>query len=142
MESKKHHSLVKIIYDYVIKNKKAEKSLIQSDIFEIDGNVTRMPEGFVPDLYYKYGNMIIIGEAKTDSDLDREHSILQFKSYINYMKNYNSTGYNCVFIIAVPWEASIAASRIIKRIIGDEDIDLIVLNESGVFRKYEKNYIK
>ena len=86
--------------------------------------------------------MIIIGEAKTDGDLDREHSILQFKSYINYMNNYNSTGYNCVFIIAVPWEASIAASRIIKRIIGDEDIDLIVLNESGVFRKYEKNYIK
>lgn len=142
MESKKHHSLVKIIYDYVIENEKVEKSLIQSDIFEIDGNVTRMPEGFVSDFYYKYGNMLIIGEAKTDNDLDREHSIMQFKSYVNYMKNYNSNGYDCVFIIAVPWEASIAASRIIKKIIGDENINLIVLNESGVFKKYEKNYIK
>ena len=142
MESKKHHNLVRIMYDYVIKSEKVEKSLVQSDIFEIVGNVTRMPEGYVPDLYYKYNNRIIIGEAKTDSDLDREHSILQFKSYINHLKNYINTGCNCLFIIAVPWEASIAAARIIKKIIGDEDINLIVLNESGVFRKYEKNNIK
>ena len=142
MESKKHHSLVKKIYDYVIANEKAEKSLIQSDIFEVSGNVTRMPEGFVPDLYYKYDNKIILGEAKTDSDLDREHSILQFKSYINYLKRYSNLDYDCMFIIAVPWEASIAASRIIRRIINEENINLIVLNESGVFRKYEKNNIR
>lgn len=142
MESKKHHSLVKKIYDYVIANEKAEKSLIQSDVFEISGNVTRMPEGFVPDLYYKYENRIIIGEAKTDYDLDREHSILQFESYVKYMKKYVNSGYNCKFIIAVPWEASIAAGRIIRKIIGEESIDLIVLNESGVFRKYEKNSIR
>lgn len=142
MESKKHHNLVKIIYDYVVKNEIVEKTLIQSDIFEIEGNVTRMTEGFIPDFYYKYGNCIIIGEAKTNSDLDREHSILQFKSYIKYIKKYIDMGYVCKFIIAVPWEASIAASRIIRKIIGDENVDLIVLNESGVFRKYEKNYIK
>lgn len=142
MESKKHHSLVKIIYDYVIGNEEVEESLVQSDIFEIKGNVTRMPEGFVPDLYYKYDNKIILGEAKTDSDLDREHSILQFKSYINYLKRYSNLDYDCMFIIAVPWEASIAASRIIRRIINEENINLIVLNESGVFRKYEKNNIR
>ena len=142
MESKKHHSLVKIIYDYVIENEKVEESLVQLDIFEISGNVTRMPEGFVPDLYYKYDNKIILGEAKTDSDLDREHSILQFNSYINYLKKYSNLDYDCIFIIAVPWEASIAASRIIKRIINEEKINLIVLNESGVFRKDEKNNIK
>jgi hypothetical protein len=142
VESKKHHSLVKIIYDYVIENEEVEESLVQSDIFEIKGNVTRMPEGFVPDLYYKYDNKIILGEAKTDSDLDREHSILQFKSYINYLKRYSNLDYDCMFIIAVPWEASIAASRIIRRIINEENINLIVLNESGVFRKYEKNNIR
>lgn len=142
MESNKHHSLVKIIYDYVIKNEKAEKSLIQSDIFEIGGNVTRMPEGFVPDFYYNYDNIIILGEAKTDQDLDREHSILQFNSYINYIRKYISLGYKCKFIIAVPWQASIAAARIMRKIIGDEAIELIVLNESGVFRKYEKNSTK
>lgn len=142
MESKKHHSLVKKIYEYVIENEKVEKSLIQSDIFEISGNVTRMPEGFVPDLYYKYENNIIIGEAKTDYDLDREHSILQFESYVKYMKKYVNYGYNCKIIIAVPWEASIAAARIIRKIINEENIDLIVLNELGVFRKYEKNSIR
>lgn len=119
-----------------------ENSLIQVDIFEIEGAVTKMPEGFVPDLYYKYNNLVIIGEAKTDKDLDREHSILQYKSYINYLRKCLKYGNECKIIIGVPWESSVAASRIIRRIINDEKIDLIIINESGVFRKYEKNSVK
>ena len=139
MESNKHHSLVKKIYDYVVLNESVEKRLIKSDIFEIEGNVDRMPEGYVPDLLYNYEDIVIIGEAKTDADLDREHSLRQYNSYINYMKNYIKNGAKCTFIIAVPWEASIAAARILRKIIGNENIKLIVINEAGVYRKYEKN---
>lgn len=37
---------------------------------------------FIPDLYYKDQNFLIIGEAKTENDIDRNHSINQYKSYI------------------------------------------------------------
>ena len=84
MESIVHHNLVKKIYEYVSNQSVIKKSIIESDIFEVEGNVTRMQEGYVPDLYYKYNDLIIIGEAKTENDLERVHSIDQFESYINH----------------------------------------------------------
>ncbi len=92
MESIVHHNLVKKkIYEYVSSQSviKKKKSVIESDIFEVEGNVTRMQEGYVPDLYYKYNDLIIIGEAKTENDLERVHSINQFESYINHLENYS-----------------------------------------------------
>ena len=143
MESKAHHTLVKYIYRFVSSMNEIEKSLIESDIFEINGNVTRMNEGFVPDLYYNYNNYCIIGEAKTEGDLDREHSINQYKSYISHLEKKCSNGCKCLIVIAVPWSASITAYKIIKRIIGNKyGIRLVVINELGVYKEYEKNSIE
>lgn len=141
MESNVHHNLVKKIYEYVSNQSNIKKSIIESDIFEIEGNVTRMQDGYVPDLYYKYSDLIIIGEAKTEKDLERIHSIKQFESYINHLENFEKIGYRSILIISVPWEASISAYRIVKRIIKDKNIKLIIMNELGVYKKYEKNSI-
>ena len=139
MESLKHHNLVKEIYKYVISCKNVEKSLIESDIFEVSGNVTRMPEGFIPDLYYKYNNLLIIGEAKTDEDFQREHSMQQYISYLNCLKKYSSE-YMCIFIIAVPWQTTKTACRIINKLESDNNnLKIVVINEMGVYRSYEKD---
>ena len=132
------------MYDYVIDELDVEKSLIETDIFEVSGNVTRMPEGFVPDLYYKYNGKLIIGEAKTEPDIEREHSLQQYQSYSKYLKKHSEEGYGCVFIIAVPWDATITASRIIKKMFGypNCDVKIIVFNEMGVYKKYEKNKVE
>lgn len=141
MESIVHHNLVKKIYEYVSNQSVIKKSIIESDIFEVEGNVTRMQEGYVPDLYYKYNDLIIIGEAKTENDLERVHSIDQFESYINHLENYSKRGYKSILIVSVPWQASISAYRIIKRIIKEKNIKLIIMNELGVYKEYEKNSI-
>ena len=143
MESKAHHTLVKYINKYVSNISGVVSSLIESDIFEISGNITRMSEGFIPDLYYNYDNLCIIGEAKTEEDLEREHSINQYKSYISHLEKKCSNGCKCLIVIAVPWGASITAYRIIKRIINDKKgIKLVVINELGVYKEYEKNSIE
>ena len=90
MESLKHHNLVKKMYEYIVNGENIVVSLIESDIFEVDGKVTRMPEGFIPDLYYKYNGLLIIGEAKTDKDFEREHSLQQYISYLKYLKKYSN----------------------------------------------------
>ncbi len=142
MESLSHHNLVKEIYKYVIKQPNIYKELIESDIFEVAGTVTKMQEGYIPDLYYNHGDIVIIGEAKTEKDLNNLHSIRQLKAYVNHLSQYICTGYRATLIIAVPWEASITAYRMLKRIIGDEKIVLIVINELGVYKAYEKNNIE
>ena len=143
MESKAHHTLVKYIYKYVSNLSDVEFGLIESDIYEINGNVTRMNEGFVPDLYYNFNDLCIIGEAKTEDDLDREHSINQYKSYISHLEKKYSNGSKCLIVVAVPWSASITAYKILKRIIGDKNgIRLVIINELGVYREYEKNSVE
>ena len=143
MESKAHHTLVKYIFKYVSNISDVETGLIESDIYEINGNVTRMKEGFVPDLYYNFNDFCIIGEAKTEDDLDREHSINQYKSYISHLEKKYSNGNKCLIVVAVPWGASITAYKIVKRIIGDKiGIKLVIINELGVYREYEKNIVE
>ena len=46
-------------------------------------------------------------------------------------------------IIATSWVASISAYKIFKKLLADENnIKLIVLNELGVYKEYEKNNFK
>ena len=101
-----------------------------------------MPEGFVPDLYYKFNDVLIIGEAKTDEDFDRDHSKMQYGSYYKYLNKFLSQGYKCMFIIAVPWETSIAACSLVKKLSSNNSICSIVINELGVYKEYEKNNFK
>ncbi len=138
MESKIHHNLVKKIYNYVCSFQCIENALVESDIYEIKGNVTRMPEGYVADVYYNYKNIIIIGEAKSEKDLETSHSIEQYKSYIKYLNLHASNGKKCILIIATPWQASISAYKILKTLI-NKKIKLIIVNEVGVYKEYEKN---
>ena len=98
MESLKHHNLVKKMNEYIVNYENAEISLVESDIFEVNGKVTRMPEGFVPDLYYKYNGLLIIGEAKTDSDFEREHSLQQYISYLKTLSNSRLIFTICRFV--------------------------------------------
>ena len=135
MESKKHHTLVKKIYEYVSGLDSVSERLIESDIFEVSGSVTRMPEGVIPDLFYEHDNLVIIGEAKTDEDLEREHSLYQYQTYFNYIRNKSHIGMECIFVIAVPWESTKAALRIIKRFSEDIKVKLVIINELGVYKE-------
>lgn len=138
MESSIHNNLVKKIYNYVSSYPNIEKKLIESDIFEVKGNITRMLEGYIPDVYYNYNNITIIGEAKTEKDLETVHSINQYKSYIRHLKIHADNGNECIFIIAIPWQASVSAYKIIKKLLS-KNIKLIIINEVGVYKEYEKN---
>ncbi len=141
MESNKHHSLVKKIYEYVSSLDYIEDKLIESDIFEVNGNVTRTPEGYIPDLFYNHDKVFIIGEAKTDEDFEREHSLLQYKSYFSLIKEKSNMGYKCIFVIGVPWETTKAAIRLCNKHAENTKVKIVVINELGVYKEYEKNNI-
>ena len=80
-ESLQHQQLVKLIIDTTISIVgKDNTALIATDA--VDG-YTLPPltsEGFRPDVYYCYQDMLILGEAKTSSDIERLHSREQRQS--------------------------------------------------------------
>lgn len=91
MESLTHMAFVKKIADYV--------STIPEDFtrnllcVELPGEYNRCPQiigGSIPDVFYNDSNYIILGEAKTDNDIDQEHTQRQLNDYINEARTYNA----------------------------------------------------
>ena len=91
MESLTHMSFVKKIADYV--------STIPGDFTrnllcaELPGEYNRCPQiigGSIPDVFYNDSNYIILGEAKTDNDIDQEHTQRQLNDYINEARTYDA----------------------------------------------------
>lgn len=91
MESLTHMSLVKKAADYV--------STIPVDFtrnllcVELPGEFNRCPPiigGSIPDVFYNDSDYIILGEAKTDNDIDQDHTRRQLNDYINEVRTYDA----------------------------------------------------
>jgi hypothetical protein len=86
--------------------------------------------GYVPDIYYKSadGLLVVIGEAKTRSDLENTHTIAQFKSFLRYCQDYRPS----MLVIAVPWDMVRLAKSMthrIKRKIDAPDVEIVILEK-------------
>ena len=91
MESLTHMSFVKKIADYI--------TTIPSDFTrnllcaELPGEYNRCSPiigGAVPDVFYNDSSYIILGEAKTDKDIDQPHTLKQLNDYISEVRAYDA----------------------------------------------------
>jgi hypothetical protein len=130
MESLCHHRLVQILNRYVCNMDDIVSDFVSCDIFESRENPQRMPAGFVPDLYYNYKNKVIIGEAKTSLDFDKDHSIEQYRSYLQYCGLHSE---DSLFVLIVPWDTYISAKRLIRKLKGEKsNFKIFIINDVGV----------
>ena len=82
MESSTHINLVNIITKYV-------SSIVPVSnrcLIEVDSSgeksLVRSINNFIPDVYYSFDELLIIGEAKSENDFLRTHSKNQYDAYI------------------------------------------------------------
>lgn len=90
---------------------------------------------YVPDLYYNHGEQLIIGEAKTDEDFDRPHSLDQYLSYLQECSRFPG---DSVLILSGSWRISASISNLLRIMKKKADISVkvIVLNELGCFNTH------
>ena len=82
-ESLKHIEYVRKIVSYLESTMPSfQTALIQADLAEYGKRTPQVIGGYYPDVYYRSLNCFIIGEAKTDSDIDNHHTNAQIDSYI------------------------------------------------------------
>ncbi len=82
------------------------------DVYAIDAPITRT----------------IIGEAKTQGDLETNHTDAQFRSFMNFLRLQP----NPVFILAVPWQARVLARTILVAVqqeLQASRVQLVVLDD-------------
>ena len=113
-ESAQHQKLANMIIEHVETIVGQDKKcFISSD--EADG-MSLSPltaEGFRPDVFYQYGDTLIIGEAKTSDDVGRLHSREQYDSYLKKCALFDGKAY---FIAAVYWSDKAQLHNILRKI--------------------------
>lgn len=113
-ESAQHQKLVKEIIEYVEAFVGQDnRCFISSDA--ADGMILSplTEEGFRPDVYYLYDDVLIIGEAKTSNDVGRLHSRQQYNSFLRQCSLFSGKAY---FIAAVYWSDKAEMHNILAKI--------------------------
>lgn len=129
-ESSQHLDLVKTVRNTVCKREDVVSSLVEAEDHEENVVVHfSTPEGYRPDVYYNDEDLLIIGEAKTPSDLFSSHSEAQFDSYLKYLQG--EANIKKVFLyVGVPWtEFKRAKNRFRK--IKPSSVDIMVVCDLG-----------
>ncbi len=131
-ESSKHLDLVRCILAYIRKNysglhhvailhdlpgfigcdKPPKIGAYRPDVYAIDAPLTRT----------------IVGEAKTQLDLESDHTKDQFISFLTFLQLQQ----NAMFIVGVPWQAKATARGILeslKRSLTTNDVEIVVIDD-------------
>lgn len=113
-ESTKHTALVQIIISYIGREHAHITALgIINDLSSpLHAEKPNRIEGFVPDVYAFDAplTVVIIGEAKTQDDLETDHSRKQITAYLSFLGHQQSG----IFILAVPWQAKRRAQALVE----------------------------
>lgn len=123
-ESNQHLQLVKILIEEISKNVPPDcVGLIQFDSPDSTNHPPETIEGYRPDAYYQFENLLVIGEAKTSDDVDRRHSRDQYEAYLKECASFYGQAF---FVITVPLLEKATANNILynlrKTIPGDYKI--------------------
>ncbi len=133
LESLKHSDLVQKIY-VVFKGIIPVHSycFVCIDSIESVQKPPKINSSYIPDLYYFSNNLFLIGEAKTTRDLSREHSIEQYKCFLDACLQHKN---NSSFILGVEWNDFVTAKNMLRKLkkqYGYDAINITVVNDFGL----------
>lgn len=89
MESEAHKQFVRNAVGYIQRTFGVEEIQMAVDSGESGKIPPIVIDGFRADIYVHTPKYIIIGEAKTDNDINKKHTIAQLEAYIKEVKTYN-----------------------------------------------------
>ena len=130
-ESRAHIDLVLIAAKHIKNTLPSDLAgLVQYD-FPDAVRPTKAIKDFIPDIYFWHEDILIIGEAKTINDFDRQHSVDQYTAYLKECHEFCGTS---KLVIAVPWQLVATAKNYLRRLrtqLECEDVVIEVINEQG-----------
>lgn len=113
-ESIKHTALVRTIISYIGREHAQLTALgVIDDLSSpLHAEKPNRIDGYVPDVYAFDAPLttVIIGEAKTQDDLETERSRKQLTAFISFL-GQQQTG---ILILAVPWQLKRRANQIVE----------------------------
>ena len=115
-ESAAHADLVQAVIAYLKHefSDLAEIAIREDAVRPVRGERPPMIEGYVPDVFATDvpTTITLIGEAKTQQDIETDHSLRQISAFLSYL----SKTPNGVFVLSVPLAAGATARRFLAEI--------------------------
>ena len=112
-ESQLHMDLVRKIAFYVKQiTPNFSASLLDAELPEY-GRTPQCLYGFYPDIRYRDNKSIILGEAKTQNDIEKDHTQAQLNAYIDELLTYDLQRH---IIYCVPFVSYAQMKNILRRI--------------------------
>jgi len=86
-ESLAHITYVRRIVCYMLSSvPECQQGMIYADLAEYGKRTPQVIGGYYPDVYYRTPSYFLIGEAKTDGDIDNFHTNAQIDCYIQELR--------------------------------------------------------
>ncbi len=114
-ETSRHVLLVEALIQTVEARYSASKNImVLADHHRFGRNRPPQLGGFTPDLfaYNLPTTMRVIGEAKTEADLESERSALQLRAFLDHLSLYAESA----LYLAVPWASAPRARGLLRQI--------------------------
>lgn len=89
MESEAHRRFVRNAAEYIKRTFGVEDNQMLIDLGEEGKTPPKVIDGFRADIFVQTPKYIIIGEAKTDEDIQNKHTVAQLVAYIKHVKTFN-----------------------------------------------------
>lgn len=85
--------------------------------------------GFVPDVFASDvpRTIDVIGEAKTEGDLEQPHTIVQLTAFLEHLRLLGG-----ILVLAVPWQARAGARRLLRTLVESQSaqsVETVVIDE-------------
>lgn len=133
-ESRQHKEYVSRIVSFMETIPNCCYDLIEADLADYNTRTTKVGGKFFPDAYYQDFNTIIIGEAKTDDDIETAHTYNQLNCYIEELRKFRGKKY---IILSTSFYASATFFNVIVRLknkIDVSNIEFIIIDNIRIQR--------
>lgn len=136
-ESLKHLELVRYIVDHIRRHFSAIRDI--AILHDLPGYLgcDKPPKigAYRPDVFAIDAPLTttIVGEAKTQPDLENQHTCEQLISFLGFLRLQQ----NPVFIFAVPWQAKTTAHSLVQRLsrdVGPNIIQIAIIDDVENFK--------
>ena len=128
MESEAHKQFVQNAVQYIKRTFGLEENQMSIDLGEPGKTPPTVIDGFRADKY------IIIGEAKTDNDINNKHTVAQLASYIKEVKTFSQERH---IIMSCSWSSYATMRNFLRNFRKPYDLSDITFHTVDPMRKGE-----
>lgn len=134
MESEEHRQFVRNAVQYIKRTFDLEENQMLIDLGELGKTPPKVIDGFRADIYVHTPQYIIIGEAKTDGDIKKKHTVAQLASYIKEVKTYNQERH---IVMSCSWSSYAEMRNFLRNFRKPYDLSDITFHTVDPMRKGE-----